>query len=63
MVSVPEPRANEPVMFEDFFTTGLRMPPHPVFVDILLKFRVQLHQLTLNAIIHISKFIWAITSY
>jgi hypothetical protein len=30
---------------------------HPVLVDILHKFGVQLHQLTLNAIVHISKFI------
>jgi orotate phosphoribosyltransferase len=28
--TVPTPRANEAVVFEDLFTTGLRMPPHPV---------------------------------
>jgi hypothetical protein len=38
------------------------MPPHPVLVDTLCKFHVQLHQLTLNAIVQISKFIWAVTS-
>jgi hypothetical protein len=48
--------------FKDFFAAGLRMPPHPVLVDILCKFRVQLHQLTPNAIVQISKFIWAVTS-
>jgi hypothetical protein len=31
---VPSPRANEAVVFEDFFTAGLHMPPHPVLVDI-----------------------------
>jgi hypothetical protein len=43
--SMQEPRANKVVMFEDFFAAGLRMPPHPVLVDILRKFLVQLHQL------------------
>jgi hypothetical protein len=38
------------------------MPPHPFLLDILSKFQVQLHQLTPNAIVQISKFIWAITS-
>jgi hypothetical protein len=54
---VPEPRANDVVVFDDFFIAGLCMPPHPVLVDILRKFRVQLHQLMLNAIIQIGKFI------
>jgi hypothetical protein len=44
---VTEPRANEAIVFEDFFTAGLRMPPHPVLVDILHKFWVHLHHLTL----------------
>jgi hypothetical protein len=33
-----------------FFTAGLRMPLHPDLTDILLKFQVQLHRLTPNAI-------------
>jgi hypothetical protein len=41
--TVPEPDSNGAVMFEEFFTAGLRMPLHPVLVDILLKFQVQLH--------------------
>jgi hypothetical protein len=32
------PRPDEAVVFEDFFTTGLRMPPHTVLMDILCKF-------------------------
>jgi hypothetical protein len=36
--SVLEPQANKALMFEDFFTIGLRMSPHPVLVDILRKF-------------------------
>jgi hypothetical protein len=50
-------------VFEDFFTTGLCMSPHSVLVDIFCKFRVQLHQLTPNGIIRISKFFWVVTSY
>jgi hypothetical protein len=60
--SVAEPQANKVVVFKDFFTAGLHMPPHPVLVDILRKLRVQLHHLTLNAIVQISKFIWVVTS-
>jgi hypothetical protein len=52
---------NKAIVFEDFFTVGLRMTRHPVLVDILHKFRVQLHQLAPNAIVQISKFIWAVT--
>jgi hypothetical protein len=54
---VPDPHENEAVVFEGFFVAGLRMPPHPVLLDILRKFWVQLHQLAPNAIIQISKFI------
>jgi hypothetical protein len=45
-----------------FFVAGPRIPPHPVLLDILHNFRVQLHQLTPNAIVQINKFIWAVTS-
>jgi hypothetical protein len=44
-------------VLEEFFTTGLRMPPHLVLSDILLKSQVQLHQLTPNAIGQLSKYI------
>jgi hypothetical protein len=61
--SLPNPRENEAMVFEDVFVAGLCMHPHLVLVHILHKFQVQLHQLIPNAIIQISKFIWAITSY
>jgi hypothetical protein len=60
--SVLVPHENEAVVFKVFFTAGLCMPPHPVLLDILCMFWVQLHQLTPNAIVQISKFIWAATS-
>jgi hypothetical protein len=62
MESVQVPKEDEAVVFDDFFVAGLCIPPHPVLLDVLRKFRVKLHQLTLNAIVQISKFIWAVPS-
>jgi hypothetical protein len=45
-----EPQDDEAVIFEDFSIEGLQMPPHPALVNILLKFQVQLHQLTPNTV-------------
>jgi hypothetical protein len=39
------------------------MPPHPALADILLKFQVQLHQLTPNAVTQLSKCFWVIGSF
>jgi hypothetical protein len=41
--TVPELNGDETVVYEDFFITGLRMPPHPTLSDILQHFQVQLH--------------------
>jgi hypothetical protein len=51
-----EPAADEDVVFEEFFAAGLRMPPHLVLTDILVKFHVQIHQLTPNAFTQFSKY-------
>jgi hypothetical protein len=32
------PKENEVIVFEDFFVAGLRIPPHPVLLEILHKF-------------------------
>jgi hypothetical protein len=61
--TISEPDSDEVVLFEEFFTTGLRMPPHPVLANILLKFQVQLHQLTSNAIGQLSKYTWVVASF
>jgi hypothetical protein len=34
---------DEAIMFEEFFTVGYQMPPHPALREILLKYQVQLH--------------------
>jgi hypothetical protein len=61
--TIPKPNADEAVLFEEFFTVGLRMPLHPVLQDILLKFQVQLHQLTPNTIVHLLTYVWAVASF
>jgi hypothetical protein len=53
--TVPESADDEAVVFEEFFAAGLRMPPHSALTEILWKFRVQLHQLTPNAIVQLSR--------
>jgi hypothetical protein len=39
------------------------MPLHSVLADILLKFQVQLHQLTPNVIAQLSKYFWVVASF
>jgi hypothetical protein len=60
--SVPNPKENEAVVFEDFFIADLRIPLHTVLLDIHSKFQVQMYQFTPNAVVQISKFIWVVTS-
>jgi hypothetical protein len=56
---MPEPNPNKAIVS----ATGFPMPPHPAFIEIMLKFRVQLHQLTPNAIRQMSKYFWAVLSF
>jgi hypothetical protein len=61
--TVLELHSDEAMVFEEFFTAGLRMPPHPFLSDILLKFQLQLNQLTPNTIMQLSKYIWVVMSF
>jgi hypothetical protein len=61
--TVPEPDNDKAMVYEDFFVTGLRMPPHLSLVDILLYFQTQLHQLMPNAITQLSKSFFAVGSF
>jgi hypothetical protein len=54
---------DEAVVFEEFFAARLWMLPKSVLTDILLKFRVQLHQLTPNAFTLLSKYFWAVLTF
>jgi hypothetical protein len=56
--TVPKPRDNEVVIFRDLLFAGLRFPLHPVVVDILRYFDIYLHQLTPNAILRLSVYMW-----
>ena len=57
---VPEPEG-ELVVFEAFFTTALRLPAHRFMAEVLQRFEVQVHQLTLNAVVALAKYVWAAT--
>jgi hypothetical protein len=59
---VPE-REGELVVFEAFFIAGLRLPAHRFVSEVLQKFKVQVHQLTPNAVVALAKYVWATTSY
>jgi hypothetical protein len=59
---IPEPEG-ELVVFEAFFTAGLRLPVHRFVSEVLRKFEVQVHQLTPNAVVALAKYVWATTSY
>jgi hypothetical protein len=59
---VPEPEG-ELVVFEAFFVAGLRLPVHRFVGEVLRRFNVQIHQLTPNAVVALSKYVWATTLY
>jgi hypothetical protein len=53
---------NEVVVFRSFFRAGLRFPLNEMIVEVLENFEIYLHQLTPNAIVRLSVFIWALRS-
>jgi hypothetical protein len=57
-----KPESDEVVVFKSFFKAGLRFPLHGMIVEVLEKFRIYLHQLTPNAIVRLSVYIWALRS-
>jgi hypothetical protein len=59
---VPEAEG-ELVVYEAFFAAGLRLPAHRFVGEVLRRFNVQIHQLTPNAVVALSKYVWATTSY
>jgi hypothetical protein len=48
---VLEPRNDEVVVFKSFFRAGLRFPIYEMIGEVLKKFEIYLHELTLNAIV------------
>jgi hypothetical protein len=59
---IPEPEG-ELVVFEAFFIAGLRLPAHHFMAEVLQRFEVQVHLLTPNAVVALTKYVWAVTSY
>jgi hypothetical protein len=59
---IPEPEG-EIVVFEAFFTAGLRLPAHRFVAEVLQRYDVQIHQLTPNVVVALAKYVWAVTSY
>jgi hypothetical protein len=57
---VPEPRDDEVVVFKRFFRAGLRFPLYEMIGEVLKKFEIYLYQLTPNAIVRLSVYIWAL---
>jgi hypothetical protein len=59
---IPKPEKDEVVVFKSFFKAGLRFTLNEMIADVLKKFGIYLHQLTPNAIVRISVYIWALWS-
>jgi hypothetical protein len=53
---------NEVVVFKSLFKAGLRFPLNKVIAGVLKKYGIYLHQLTPNAIVRLSVYIWALRS-
>jgi hypothetical protein len=60
--TISKPENNEVVVYRSFFKAGLRFPLHEMIGDVLKDFEIYLHQLTPNAIVRLSVFIWALRS-
>jgi hypothetical protein len=56
----PEPKEDEVVVYKSFFRAGLRFPLHDIIGEVLKNFEIYLHQLTPNAIVRLSVYIWAL---
>jgi hypothetical protein len=59
---IPESEG-EIVVFEAFFTIGLRLPVHRFVAEVLQMYDMQIHQLTPNAVVALAKYVWAVTLY
>jgi hypothetical protein len=60
--TTPTLEKDEVVVFRSFFRAGLRFPLNEMIGEVLDNYEIYLHQLTPNAIIRLSVFIWALRS-
>jgi hypothetical protein len=59
----PAPEADNIVVTRDFFTCGLRFPCDIHHPEILEKFSMNMHQLTPNSFLELSKFFWVMKTF
>jgi hypothetical protein len=59
---VPLLESDEVVVFRSFMKARLRFPLHKMLVEVLKMFEIYLHQITLEALIRVGVFIWAMRS-
>jgi hypothetical protein len=59
---IPDSKEDEVVVFKSFFRAGLRLPLYDIIGEVLKRFEIYLHQLTPNAIVRLSVYIWALRS-
>jgi hypothetical protein len=60
--TTPKTKNDKVVVFKSFFKAGLRFPLHEMIGEVLDNYEISLHQLTPNAIVRLSIFIWALRS-
>jgi hypothetical protein len=60
--TTPMPKDDEVVVFKSFFRAGLRFPLNDMIGDVVDNYEIYLHQLTPNAIVRLSIYIWALRS-
>jgi hypothetical protein len=56
------PEGGEVVVFRSFMKVGLCFLLHKMLVEVLKTFEIYLHQLTLQALLRVGAFIWAMRS-
>jgi hypothetical protein len=59
---VPKSKEDEVVVFKSYFRAGLQFPLYDIIGEVLKRFEIYLHQLTPNAIVRLSVYIWALRS-
>jgi hypothetical protein len=60
--NVPAPEEDEVMIYQSFFKAGLRFPLSRFVVEVLKIYQIYLHQITLEAIIRMGIFVWAVRS-
>jgi hypothetical protein len=60
--TAPTPEENEVVIYRSFLKAGLRFPLSKFVVEVLKIFQIFFHQITLEAIIRMGMFVWAVRS-